>query len=120
MTPAEARFVELMGGHIYRLKFIKHPKSKFPLVIFWRYGKILSHEKFKREVRIGKYFVDFCNDTGIVIEIDGQPYHMDVLADLERDGYLRERGHLIIRVPAHRLWRDPNRVQRDVLKLIYY
>lgn len=120
MSSAEARFVELMGGHIYRLRFIKHPRTGFPLTVYWRMGKVLGHEKFKREVRIGKYFVDFGNDIGWVIEVDGKQWHMDILADLAREGYIMERGfEHWLRVPAHRLWREPSRVQRDVLKFLY-
>ena len=125
MSPAEARFIELLGGHVIRIKRIKHPRNGFPLTIYWRMGKILGNEKFKREVRIGKYFVDFCNDLGWIVEIDGRDYHMDVVADLEREGYIIERGfEHWLRIPAHRLWRDPAQVQRDTLKffvqLSYY
>lgn len=119
-SPAEVRFIELMGGKVYRIKWLKHPRNGFPLAVFWRYGKILGHEKFKREVRIGRYFVDFCNDVGWIVEIDGASYHMNVVADLEREGYIYERGfEHWLRIPAHRLWRDPNRVQRDTLRFLY-
>lgn len=108
-----------MGGHVLRLNKIKHWRSGFPLTIYWRMGKVLRREKFKREVRIGKYFVDFCNDLGWIIEIDGHDYHMDILADLTREGYIRERGfEHWMRIPAHRLWRDPSRVQQDLLKFL--
>lgn len=119
MSPAEARFVQLMGGKVITFEKLKPPGLQFPPVLVWSLGRHLKDEHFKREVRIGKYFVDFGNDVGRVIEIDGDAYHMDVLADLERDGYLQERGQTIMRIPAHRIYRDGNRVQRDVLKFIY-
>lgn len=118
MSPAEAKFVELMGGRVWRLP-IKRWGSGFPVTIVWSLGPDLKNECFKREVRIGRYFADFANDVGRVIEIDGDPYHMDVVADLEREGYLQERGQKIMRIPASRLWKNPARVRRDVLKFIY-
>lgn len=83
-------------------------------------GKWLNEEKFKREVRYGKYWVDFANDLNRVIEIDGRQWHMDVVADFDRDIYLREKPHncQIMRVKAVRLWNDKDRVQREVLKFL--
>lgn len=117
-SPAEIRFVELMGGRYVTFKKIRGGPNHFPLVLILSLGRELRAEHYRREVRVGKYFVDFGNDVGAAIEIDGRQYHMDVVADIEREMYLYARSWRLLRVQAPRLWNDPKRVQRDVLKFI--
>jgi very-short-patch-repair endonuclease len=53
--------------------------------------------KFKRQVPIGPYVVDFdCLNRGIVVEVDGGQ-HADSLHDRCRDDWLRERGLHVLR-----------------------
>ena len=58
--------------------------------------------KFRRQVPIGNYIVDFaCKDKKIIIELDGSG-HMSVeqiAHDEERDKYLTTLGYRIIRIP---------------------
>lgn len=127
ISPAEARFIELMGGKVVVLQRIRDKHTGFPAAVYWNLGKRLKAEGFKREVRYGLYFVDFANDLNRIIEIDGNPYHMDVVADMDRDIYIRElcwkwnrtREARIMRIPAHRLGLDKMKVQQEVLKFIY-
>ena len=121
MSPAEARFVAVMGGAVYTLPFLKSKRTGFPFSIVLTLGRTLRTEKFKREVRFGKYFVDFANDVDRIIEIDGATYHMDVVADFERDQYIRgwHDDVMILRIKAAQLYREPNLVQADVIKFIY-
>lgn len=127
ISPAEARFIELMGGKVVRIQRIRDKHTGFPIAIYWNLGTRLKAEGFKREVRYGKYHVDFANDLNRIIEIDGDPYHMDVVADMDRDIYIkqlcwkwnRSREARIMRVPAHRLGLDKQKLQDDVLKFIY-
>ncbi|MDP4001319.1 MAG: DUF559 domain-containing protein [bacterium] len=57
--------------------------------------------KFKRQVRIGKYIVDFCcADKKLVIEIDGG-YHNKLknkIYDQEKDEFLSKEGYKILRI----------------------
>lgn len=121
MSPAEARFVELMGGRVFTSKRWRSKRTGFPVSVVWSLGKTLEGEQFRREVRFGRYFVDFANDVGRIIEIDGQDYHMDVVADMDREIYIKGVASeaRFLRIPAWRLGQDPDRVQRDVMKFIY-
>jgi very-short-patch-repair endonuclease len=124
MSPAEVRFVELMGGKVYTNNRLK--VNGFPFAIVISMGKILRREHFKREVRYGKYFVDFSNDLNRIIEIDGSQYHRDVVADMDREIYIKEmcrridrnREARIMRIPAFRLGLDPQRVQQNTIEFI--
>lgn len=122
-SPAEVRFIELMGGKV--LKFTRLKSSNgFSMVVVFRRSKILKQAKIKREVRYGKYYVDFANDLNWIIEVDGSPYHMDVVADMDREIYINELLHRnpfgmrLLRIKAPRLWNDKDRLQRDVLKFL--
>jgi len=69
----------------------------------WYYlrGKRFLGYKFKRQVPIGKYIVDFlCTDTKIIIELDGSGHlePIQIQHDDEREKYLKEKGYKVIRV----------------------
>lgn len=81
----------------------------------------------RREYRIGKCYADFGNDINWIIEIDGTAFHRDVVADFDREVYMREfirarsRGLedlRIMRIGAPRVYNDSARLQRDVLKFL--
>jgi very-short-patch-repair endonuclease len=82
-------------------------------------GKILSGENFKREVRVGRYFLDFGNDVFWGIEIDGRKFHLDIVAEFDRDSYLYERGWRIKHIDAIKVFNEPDVVMRDVLQFFY-
>ena len=57
--------------------------------------------KFKRQVPIGNYIVDFlCTDTRVIIELDGSGHlnNNQREYDIIRDEYLKKRGYKIIRI----------------------
>ena len=118
-SAAEVRLVEIMGGKFLTFKRIRHWQTKRPLTIIYSLGKVLGNEKFGREVRAGRYWVDFMNDLFMGIEVDGAAYHTDVVAQFERDSYLYQRGYRIIHIPAIKLWNDPAHVQQTILKFVY-
>ncbi len=113
------RFIEIMGGRVMRFEKIRSRKTGFPLSIVISMGRFLKDERFKREVRAGKYFVDFGNDILYAFEIDGKYWHMDVVAQFERDSYLYQRGWRIMRIEAVRIYNNPDAVKREVLKFLY-
>ncbi|QNT69550.1 endonuclease domain-containing protein [Defluviicoccus vanus] len=58
----------------------------------------LAGLKFRRQVPIGPYIVDFvCVETKVVVEVDGGQ-HADNAADRLRDGALRSKGYRVVRV----------------------
>lgn len=69
----------------------------------WYYlrGKRFLGYKFKRQVPIGNYIVDFlCTDNKTVIELDGSG-HLETTQkeyDKERETYLTKKGHRVIRI----------------------
>jgi very-short-patch-repair endonuclease len=122
-SPTEVKFVEIMGGKAFTFRFLKSPKTGFPFTLLWL-GKTLRRELVCREVRIGRYFADYCVITHFyrkVIELDGYQFHsskMDIVKDQQREDYLHARGFAIYRIPATRLWREPKKVKEDVLRFL--
>jgi very-short-patch-repair endonuclease len=64
-------------------------------------GRQLAGHKFRRQLPIGPYFVDFvCLKARLVVEIDGAG-HEDEDRDRRKTEYLEAQGFRVIRVPAH-------------------
>ncbi len=56
--------------------------------------------KFKRQVLIGEYIVDFvCPERFLIVEIDGGQHNIseNILADKRRTEYLEEIGYTVLR-----------------------
>ena len=53
--------------------------------------------KFRRQVPIGPYVVDFlCHERRLIVEVDGSQ-HTDGV-DIDRDRWLHERGYRVLRI----------------------
>jgi len=68
-------------------------------VIIWNWvrGKKLG-KKFKRQVGIGGYIVDFyCAELKLVIEVDGIQHDQNKQYDSQRDAFLSSLGCKVIR-----------------------
>lgn len=117
-SPAELRFIEIMGGKVYTNERIRHPQSGFPFAVVLSLGTILKREKICREVRAGKCRIDFgCTNKYYKkgIEIDGRNFHQDIIKELERDEYVKQFGWQLLHIQAAELWRNPAKVQRRVI-----
>jgi len=68
--------------------------------LFWSEirNRKLGGFKFKRQVPLGPYIVDFvCLDENVIVELDG-PLHNDrTQYDANRDALLRELGYRVLR-----------------------
>jgi len=53
---------------------------------------------FRRQVRLGRYIVDFASHKAkLVIEIDGSQHSEQVAADTERTRFLEAQGYRVVR-----------------------
>ena len=72
--------------------------------LMWRYlrDRKCDGYKFRRQVPMGSYVVDFlCIDARLIVEIDGGQHAEAVEKDAERMKYLESLGYLVIR-----FWND--------------
>ena len=70
--------------------------------------------RFRRQVALGRYVVDFfAPEAGLIVEVDG-PYHASrSKADARRDEALQRLGYRVLRLEAELVMRDlPKAVAR--------
>ena len=72
-----------------------------PERLLW--GALRSHRlnglKFRRQVPIGNYIVDFlCEHYRVIIEVDGDSHQGRVAADKDREEQLKLEGYRVLRV----------------------
>jgi len=66
--------------------------------------------KFKRQVPIGNYIVDFvCNELRLIVEVDGSQ-HAENRYDELRDAELKNRGFKVLRFWNHDVLKEINSV----------
>jgi very-short-patch-repair endonuclease len=61
-------------------------------------GEQLDGHRFRRQVPIGPYIVDFvCLKAKLVIEIDGGQHQVNAEGDAARSAWLESRGYRVLR-----------------------
>jgi very-short-patch-repair endonuclease len=60
--------------------------------------RFVEGHRFRRQVPLGPYIVDFCcHQLGLIVEADGSQ-HADSARDEVRDAWLRARGYVVLRI----------------------
>jgi len=75
----------------------------------WLRSRRFDGVKFRRQVPIGRYILDFYSaDIKVAIELDGTHHRSPAMNDYDgqRTSYLRQRGIEIVRIPNELLVRD--------------
>lgn len=86
---------------------------------FWRAIKEQnrSYGRWRRQVLLGKYIVDFCcHEHRLVIEIDGS--HHDVDDDHLRDEFLKAEGYQVLRYSNQVIHQNINGIIDDIIAKI--
>ena len=74
--------------------------------------------KFKRQVSIDHYIVDFlCPARRLIVELDGSQ-HAENASDVRRDAYLRAQGFHIIRIWNNELFTNEEGVAEAILRAL--
>jgi very-short-patch-repair endonuclease len=95
--------------------------SQAEKILYKNLLKYIKGEDIKAQVKIGNHFVDFLLFDHIVVEVDG-PHHQRGYRrrrDKEIDEILRERGYLVKRVPAKRIYHSAEKVAKEIASLIF-
>ena len=91
----------------------------------WKYlqKSQLADCKFRRQVSIDSYVVDFlCNEKKLVIELDGE-YHFEketIEYDKKRTKFLESLGLTVIRFENQDVLYDTERVLKEIEKFLKY
>ena len=87
----------------------------------WIRNRLCCNQKFRREVPIPPYTVDFCcSDLKLVIEIDGEPHLTPegLEHDRRRDQYLSSLGYKILRIPGYDVVRNGGEVIERIRQFV--
>lgn len=87
--------------------------GSLPEALLWKEikNKQINGLDFDRQKVIGNYIVDFfCEELGIVIEIDDKSHDMKEKYDENRDNYLKQLGLEIIHISAKDVLKNPTEI----------
>ena len=87
--------------------------------IFWREvrGRLLAGFKFRRQVPIDKYIVDFvCESAKLIVELDGHQHADTEDADKARTAVLESKGYRVIRFWNAEIYDNLDGVISEVLR----
>jgi len=78
----------------------------------------LANHRFRRQVAIGRYVVDFaCVESRIVVEVDGSQ-HLESAHDRHRDNWLQAEGYLVLRFWNHDVLARTDAVLAQILEVL--
>jgi len=81
--------------------------------------KKIENHRFRKQVPIGKYIVDFaCLDARLVIEVDGGQHSDAVQADEARDAWLRSQNFHVLRFWNNDVLKNQEGVMQVILKAL--
>jgi len=89
--------------------------------IFWREvrNRLFLNLKFRRQVPIGKYIVDFvCEQEKLIIELDGDQHAENETYDEERTRMLENYGYRVVRYWNEDLYEGLDRVFEELSCLV--
>ena len=100
-----------------RRRLTEHEAKVWLRLREWRSSGI----KFRRQVPLGPYIVDFaCFHPKIIVEIDGGQHTLDDHAcrDAKRDAWLESQGFTVFRAWNHEVHNDISAVMNGLMTLI--
>jgi very-short-patch-repair endonuclease len=75
--------------------------------------------KFKRQVPIGRYIVDFvCLEKRVIIELDGGQHAENQMYDMNRTAWLTQRGFKVLRFWNHDVFQQTTAVMEDIMSAL--
>ncbi len=79
----------------------------------------LAGHKFRRQVPVGPFVVDFaCTEMGLAVEIDGGQHAGATGKDEKRTGFLERRGYRVIRFWNHEVLSETEAVLARLLEVL--
>ena len=77
----------------------------------------LNGLKFRRQVAIGHYVVDFfCTEVSLVVELDGESHAGQGEYDATRTRFLESQGLTVLRITNHDLIKDQEAAARAIIR----
>lgn len=102
---------------VHRKRLRNHPTDAEREL--WKHSrrKKLNGRRFRRQFSIENYILDFyCFEEKLAIELDGKHHytHEGVLADKERDEFLKQQGITVLRFENRRVFEEIGIVLKEI------
>lgn len=108
-----------------KLKTVKAKKLRKNLTLaekkLWSHlrNRQLDGLKFRRQVPLGNYIVDFiCFERKLVIEVDGGQHSQNINYDLQRTKWFEDKGFRVIRFWNNEVLKNIDEVKEAILNNI--
>jgi len=97
----------------------RHQTDAEQILWFRLRGRRLAGWKFKRQVPIDRFVVDFvCGDAKLIVELDGGQHADRTLQDEERTKTLEAMGYLVLRFWNNDVMRNIEGVLEEILNTL--
>jgi very-short-patch-repair endonuclease len=88
----------LKVGAVSRARALRRVSTPEERVLWQVLRRHAARAKFRRQVPIGTYFVDFVSHSAkLIIELDGSHHALQLELDATRTGFLEREGYRVIR-----------------------
>ncbi len=106
-----------MKGHADLARRLRHNQTDAERTLWFRLrDRRLDGLKFKRQVPIDRYVVDFCcSDARLIIELDGGQHATRTSEDANRTKILEAMGYLVLRFWNNDVLQNIDGVLEEVL-----
>ena len=109
-----------MNGNTNRAKRLRRNQTDAERVLWLRLrGRRLNGLKFKRQVCIDRYVVDFCSsEARLIIELDGGQHAWRMAEDRKRTQILNAMGYLVLRFWNNDVLQNIDGVLEEILSTV--
>jgi very-short-patch-repair endonuclease len=99
---------------------LRHRQTDAERILWFRLrSRRLAGWKFKRQVPIDRFVVDFfCADAKLIVEIDGGQHAVRTREDEDRTRTLEAMGYLVLRFWNHDVVRNTDGVLEEILNTL--
>jgi len=101
-----------------RVKLLRSNATDAEILIWYHLrNRRLRSFKFRRQVAVGRYIVDFvCPAKRLIIEVDGGQHTASALYDQRRTEFLNRQGYRVVRYWNHDVLSRTEEVLEDLLR----
>jgi very-short-patch-repair endonuclease len=89
---------DLRAGAVSKARRLRRAATREERILWQELRRHMSDAKFRRQVPMGPYFVDFISHSArLVIELDGSHHAFQSPYDAERTRFLQAEGYRVVR-----------------------
>jgi lysyl-tRNA synthetase class 2 len=109
-----------MANNTTTAKRLRRQQTDAERILWFRLrGRRLAGWKFKRQVPIDRFIVDFvCADAKLIVELDGSQHAVRTRQDEERTRTLEAMGYLVLRFWNNDVMRNLEGVFQEILNTL--